>query len=581
MATDMFLDIDGIKGEPKDNAHAKRIDEQVCGSATMLGLASAPKGPLSPGARLAQHYRLLEELGDSPQGVQFLAEDLRYGRRVDLLDLSREFASDGLRLAALQDAVERVRQAPHWRLREVYGLETVEGDSVLVEEHAGGPSLLEVLRCRGALSAPEVVWLVNGLAPLVDHARAHRLEDVELTLRGIHLTGPDSSGSATQSALLQQPLTAWPELELKVNAIDFPFSCASAAGWAAAVTQVGNATAGGPRGSYVHLLGLLAYEALGGSRARVEATGRYAPVAALGEEGNAVLRRALADEWPSGGELARRLAASVGDAGQTEPVPEGEAGGGREALPHAAPADVLKKRSFREDGVPRGTLSLGLVVLVGLGSGYAWHQATCRPRLPAIETQAQWTPARGPSSPASLASAAAGAATPAWDTVPPTAIADPPPAPSHGEVDWVTAEQPTPSPVQAAPPTSTGPALPGPTVAPATLDSTLPPVAPSPTPPPAETPVETMPVPEGGIDTSPQAVVLPASPASNPPTRNNAPALEQDNAAATPAAPGPKARGRHGYRPRPLARPQPQPTFWQRLFGHKETKKPKAGKPRQ
>ena len=44
---------------------------------------------------------------------------------------------------------------------------------------------------------------------------------------------------------------------------------------------------------------------------------RYAPVAALGEEANTVLRRALADEWSSGGELARRLAAAAGDA---EPV---------------------------------------------------------------------------------------------------------------------------------------------------------------------------------------------------------------------------------------------------------------------
>jgi hypothetical protein len=581
MATDMFLDIDGIKGEPKDNTYAQQIDEQICGPATMLEFASAPKGPLSPGALLAQHYRLLEELGDSPQGRQFLAEDLRHQRRVGLLALSREFASDGPRLAALQDAVERVRQAPHRRLREVYGLETVEGDRVLVEEHAGGPSLLEVLRCRGVLSAPEAVWLVNRLAPVVDHARAHRLEHVELTLRGIHLTDPDPSGSGTQSALLRQPLTAWPELELKVNAIDFSFLCAPAGGWAAAATQVGNATAGGPRGSYVHLLGLLAYEALGGSRLRVEATGRYTPVAALGEEGNAVLRRALADEWSSGGELARQLATSVGDAGQTAPVPEGEAAGeGREALPHATPADVLKKRLFREDGVPRGALALGMVVLVGLGSGYAWHQAARRPRLPAMETQAQWTPARSPSSPVSPASAAAGAATPAWDTVPPTAIADPPPAPSQGEADWVTAEQPTPSPVQAAPPTSTGPALPGPSVVPATPDSTLLPAAPSPTHPLAETPVETTPVPEGGIDASPRAVVLPAFPASNPPARNDAAGLEQDDAAATPAAPGPKARGRHGYRPRPLARPQPQPTFWQRLFGHKETKKAKPGKPR-
>ena len=49
--------------------------------------------------------------------------------------------------------------------------------------------------------------------------------------------------------------------------------------------------------------------------------------------------------------------------------------------------------------------------------------------------------------------------------------------------------------------------------------------------------------------------------------------------AVTPAAPRPKGLGWHGYRPRLPARPQP--TFWQRLFGQKETKKAKPGKPRQ
>jgi hypothetical protein len=311
----MFSEIDGVKGESKDKTHAKQTDvlswsramsnngsadvggvagptrsmcrtsgspstclEEVCDPEAALELASTPKGLLSPGSLLAQHYRLLEDLGDSPQGRRFLAEDLQQQRQVSLLALSREFASDRPQLAALKDAVERVRRAPHWRLREVYGLETAPEGSVLVEEQARGPSLLEVLRCRGTLRAPEVVRLVSRLAPLVDHARVHGLEQVELTLLGIHLTDPGSSGSGTQSALLQQPLTAWPGLELKVNAIDFSFSCAPASSGAAAATQVGNGKAGGARGGYARLLGLLAYEALGGPRGRVEATGRYAPV---------------------------------------------------------------------------------------------------------------------------------------------------------------------------------------------------------------------------------------------------------------------------------------------------------------
>jgi hypothetical protein len=141
----MFSEIDGVKGESKDKTHAKQTDvlswswgmsnngsadvggvagptrsmcrtsgspstclEEVCDPEAALELASTPKGLLSPGSLLAQHYRLLEEVGDSPQGRRFLAEDLQQQRQVSLLALSREFASDRPQLAALKDAVERV-----------------------------------------------------------------------------------------------------------------------------------------------------------------------------------------------------------------------------------------------------------------------------------------------------------------------------------------------------------------------------------------------------------------------------------------------------------------------------------------
>jgi hypothetical protein len=142
-------------------------------------------------------------------------------------------------------------------------------------------------------------------------------------------------------------------------------------------------------------------------------------------------------------------------------------------------------------------------------------------------------------------------------------------------------------------------ATPGASAALAPGDLTVPPAAaPSPTPSPAET----TPAPEGGHDAAPRAAVLPAPPVSTPPAPDGEEATpdkvpegggdrlqgapgarraQQDEApAVTPAAPRPKALGLHGYRPRPPARPQPQPTFWQRLFGQKETKKAKPGKPR-
>ena len=223
-------------------------------------------------------------------------------------------------------------------------------------------------------------------------------------------------------------------------------------------------------------------------------------------------------------------------------------------------------------------------MLVGL-SGYALHRANRRPRLSATGAQAPWTPAQGPSSLASPAPAAAGAATTAWDTVLPTARGTPQPTPSPGEADWVAAEQPAPVTLQALPPAHPGPAAPTPSAALATLDSTVPTAPLSPTPSPTETPVKTTPAPGESND----AAVLEQD--GGAVTADNVPegggerlqggpragrAQDNPSGAFTPTTLRARVRWRHVDRPRPPARP----SFWQWLFGHKETTKAKPGKPR-
>src|SRR5580700_8258455 len=90
-----------------------------------LDLSSASAQPFTVGVVLAQNYKLIEELVESPQGRKFLADDLRWKRRVSLLVLSPEFLSDATRLASLEEAVQLLRNAPHPMLREIYSLETV------------------------------------------------------------------------------------------------------------------------------------------------------------------------------------------------------------------------------------------------------------------------------------------------------------------------------------------------------------------------------------------------------------------------------------------------------------------------
>jgi TPR repeat protein len=300
--------------------------EEIRGYSTprVRGAAEDTPQSLTPGALLAQSFRLIEELREVPQGRHFLAEDVRRKRMVCLLILRRELVSDPHWFTPLEVAVERLRNAPHPILRAIYSLETAGGCSIVVEEHVVGPSLLDLLRSRSILSAPEVVRLLGLLAPLADHASANRLEHVDLTLPGIHLVTRELTGSEMRPDLLRRPLTDWEHIEPKVNAVDFSFTSSQAGTLAGMQTLTQGVTGGGPRDSYVRSLSLLAYELLGGPRSRLEATGRYNPIAALTRDGNAVLRRGLIDECSSAAELADQLAAAAGVKQSAAPISESQ-----------------------------------------------------------------------------------------------------------------------------------------------------------------------------------------------------------------------------------------------------------------
>src|SRR5271157_374984 len=350
-----------------------------------LDLSSASGQPFSVGVVLAQNYKLIEELGESPQGRKFLADDFRRKRRVSLLVLSPEFLSDATRRASLEEAVQLLRNAPHPMLREIYSLETVPDCSFLVEEYVAGSSLLDVLRARSVLSAPEVVRLLNLLAPLADFASRRRLQHVDLTLLGIHLTCRSSTASGIQPDLLQRPLTLWEPLEAKVDAIDFSFLPSGTATRAGSATRIQGAADSGHRGSYVRLLSLLAYELLGGPRTRLESTGQYTPIAALTQEGNVVLRRALVDECSSAGELAGQLAAAVGVKGPVASVSATAKPFTPEPLPRTLPPKTqapIKRKS--KISVWSWVLAVGVIASLGIVGSYIIYRSLHPPSLPEV-----------------------------------------------------------------------------------------------------------------------------------------------------------------------------------------------------
>jgi serine/threonine protein kinase/TPR repeat protein len=279
-----------------------------------------PDEPLTRESVLGRRYQLIRELDEVPQGRQFLAYDLRQSRQVTLLIFSASFLSDKARFTSVEEEVNRLHAAGHPSLRQVYSLESTAHHSFLVQEWIVGPSLLEILRARRALTGPEVVKLLDQLAPLADHATQKNLQTVDLTLSGIQLSYPGLIQAAISTQLLQKPLSEWPGLAVKVAALDFSSSGPGAdqATWAGSATLIHGAGAGnGPRGSYLRLLTLLAYELLGGQRSVVENTGRISPVASLTEGGNLVLRRGITDDYPGSAAMLAELRQIVGGAEPT------------------------------------------------------------------------------------------------------------------------------------------------------------------------------------------------------------------------------------------------------------------------
>src|ERR1700722_10500490 len=288
----------------------KRLVEQPETLATEAFSTERPAPSESPTV-LARRYRITRDIGEVPQGRGFLADDLQRDRKVLILIFNREFLADSKRYTALEQEVDQLRRAPHPELQEIYSLESAEQQSFLVQEIVVGPALVEILRTRSALTPPEALLVLKLLAPVADHAQANRLQQVALTVSGVHMITPGLTEEAIDPPLLQTPLTRWNRLGVKGEPGDFSLSSSDSGTWAGSATLV-QATAGeGPRATYLGMLSLLIYELLGGPRNTVEATGRYTPIAVLSEEGNVVLRRGLTDQLASAVEMSSLLEGQI------------------------------------------------------------------------------------------------------------------------------------------------------------------------------------------------------------------------------------------------------------------------------
>jgi serine/threonine protein kinase len=257
------------------------------------------------GQIISNRYEILERL---PPGLS-KAKDLQTNRLVGL----KPFTSgmyDGQHSEALRAQVAKLRNVHHPNLTVVYGLESTDHGLLLVSEWARGFTFLELLRSRGELRWPETFRLVQPLAKLLDF-----LADRELLLGSVAVGDvkiEPAHPNEDLDALRKAPVETWPPFVVKVD------SLATAGIQGAKLpepteTMVRPSMASDSVKNPVGPLAQLIYELLGGvSHYADPSTGtaaRFAPVPALSEAGNAVLRPGILEptRFPSAVEFLTEL----------------------------------------------------------------------------------------------------------------------------------------------------------------------------------------------------------------------------------------------------------------------------------
>lgn len=250
---------------------------------------SAFPPPQKESARLHDRYELLEEVPFVTGGRLFRARDLAFAEIVGIKYFQAERPLSPTAYRELEELVRHLQCLAHPHLVRHYTLDVAAG--VLIHEWVQGISVLDLLRRRRALPVNEVLRLLDPLPATLDFLATEALSIPRPLLGKLYI---QFENSAATEAAASASVERWPPFTLKVNAL-------SLRDWA--TTSSADATTNlviadpqrsleisdryGPK-EFARLL----YELFGG-RIRELDCGRYSPIGALGEAGNAVLRHSL------------------------------------------------------------------------------------------------------------------------------------------------------------------------------------------------------------------------------------------------------------------------------------------------
>jgi len=281
----------------------------------------ASHATLSSGQVIAGRFKLIEEIVASDHGRMFRAQGTEDQQQVAVLLLHSEKLSSSQAFTQLEDEVERLQKLPSPALQRVLSLERADFQSFLVLEWVEGPTLLEILRARRALTLPEACRILTPLSEGFDELAKAGLSCPDIAVHEVCLPTANAG----------KPVAEWPQCLPKFLPItqsggsSLPMDATMVAS-SYALMKAHGAFAGNPASAFVFAVASLAFEMLGGVSGGTS-TGTYIPIAGVSEEGNAVLRKALnpAQSFPNAREFVQALSQAKSSAAaapiKTAPAP--------------------------------------------------------------------------------------------------------------------------------------------------------------------------------------------------------------------------------------------------------------------